>query len=855
MAEERSPVLLKCCTLNVRGLHNSAKRTKLFEWILDNNYDIAFLQETYCTQKLLPYFKSTWKGEDVHSLTDSDHSRGTCILFNPKLKVNIIGNHASEDGRLLLVNAEIDSLQCSLLSVYAPNSQSKRKAFFVKMRKWINKYAMFENKIVAGDTNCSLRDIDRSPQTHLNDKSRTTLKGVLNSCNLFDVWNYKNVDNPGYTFEDRNSGTKSRLDYVFVDGNMLYNVKEIGLCKCPFVPDHLTVYMHYMKSECERGGGYWKMNSSILKNEDFRLKMVEEVKKTEEEYKDLAPKVIWELIKIKIKQVSIQYSQKLKKRSKTNKLQLQKKLDQLTMIHGINKTEEMAEIERDLDNIYSDEIKGAQIRAKAKWVEEGERCNKYFLNLEKKQQISNVINILKDENGHEISDSHELLEECCNFYNKLYTSQSIPDKNIDEYLSSINIPSLSMSDKVVCEDDITEKEIYEAVKNLKNGKSPGTDGIVPEFYKEYWNILKLPFMRMLTDIFKTGELPSSMRNAIITLIHKKGDKQLLSNYRPISLTKYDYKIIAFVLAMRIQGVINKLIHKDQSGYIKGRFIGQNARLISDIFEYCEKYNIKGAIINLDFEKAFDRLEWNFLFKTLCKFNFGCNFIKWIQILYRDPKIIIKNNGWMSKSLSISRGIRQGCPVSSLLFILAIEIMSVTIRKFNDEKIEGFNFGNNTHKVSQYADDSTLLLSNDVALVFALQCVDRFCAVSGMKLNIDKTEGIWMGPYKTNPSWFQGIRFTQNPVRCLGIYIGHDVEACYRENWISKINKLKNSLHIWKSRKLTIIGRILIVKTIALSKLIYSFTVLSVPDEVIRLINKCVYMSLYGIKKIELSVKQ
>ena len=129
----------------------------------------------------------------------------------------------------------------------------------------------------------------------------------------------------------------------------------------------------------------------------------------------------------------------------------------------------------------------------------------------------------------------------------------------------------------------------------------------------------------------------SQRLSIITLIHKKGDKKLLQNYRPLSLTNTDYKIIAFVFARRLQTILDKLISKDQTAYVKGRFIWENARLILDIFEYCENNDQEGILLFLDFEKAFDSVEWNFLLKTLKKFNFGNNFIEWIKILYTRTK--------------------------------------------------------------------------------------------------------------------------------------------------------------------------------------------------------------------------
>jgi len=834
---------LKCYTLNVRGIHNSDKRVKLFKWFTDNNADIIFMQETYCTKKLLPYVKSNWKGEVLFAMTDSDHSRGTCIMFNKKLNVNIINHHSSQDGRLVLANVEIDSFQCTLLSVYAPNSESKRRELFSKIRKWLNRYAMFENIVVAGDINCCIRDIDRLPPTHLKDKSRNCIENVLKEKQLYDVWSFKHNSEPGYTYVDKNVGTKSRLDYIFVNGDLLHKVKDIGICKCPFAPDHLAVYVTVTKIESAKGSNYWKMNSSVLKNEDYRKEITNLVRKVEQEYVQSSPQVKWELLKVMVKETTMEYCKKRKSQTYKYRIELQQRLDYLIQVNGVSRTNEMDEIERELDEMYTNDIRGAQIRSKVKWTEEGEKCTKYFLNLEKAHQTANTINQLRNEDGDIITDQSDLLKECCKFYSNLYTSQCIKGEDIDEYLSEIETTSLDECDKILCEKEISEHEVLSAVKNLKNGKSPGIDGIIPEFYKEFWNVIKPLFMNMIKYVYECEELSSSQKKAVVTLIHKKGDRDILSNYRPISLTNYDYKIIAFVLATRIQKVVRKLIHEDQSGYIKGRFIGHNARLIRDIFDYCENHNVSGAIVNLDFEKAYDRLEWNFLFKVLKKFNFGDNFIKWVKILYNKPQIIIKNNGWLSKSLDVSRGIRQGCPVSSLLFVIAIEIMAVVIR--TDDKIEGFQFNEEIHKLSQYADDSTLLLKTDVSLMFALHCINNFCKHSGMKLNMNKTEGIWLGGYKSNPEFFEGINFTCNPVRCLGIYIGHDSEGCHRENWMSKINKLKNCLHIWKSRKLTIYGKIMIVKTLAISKLIYSFSVLNVPEEVIKVVNRSIYEFIWN----------
>ncbi len=137
--------------------------------------------------------------------------------------------------------------------------------------------------------------------------------------------------------------------------------------------------------------------------------------------------------------------------------------------------------------------------------------------------------------------------------------------------------------------------------------------------------------------------------------------------------------------------------------MKWRFIGNNLRLVMDIFDYCEQENKPGALILLDYQKAFDTIEWKFMFEVLRKFNFGEDFIRWINIMYTKPTFSVKNNGWLSKKTYMTRGIRQGCPLSALLFIIVVEILGVKLRANNS--IKGFQFDVKEHKLSQYANDS------------------------------------------------------------------------------------------------------------------------------------------------------
>ena len=163
------------------------------------------------------------------------------------------------------------------------------------------------------------------------------------------------------------------------------------------------------------------------------------------------------------------------------------------------------------------------------------------------------------------------------------------------------------------------------MKKIKSNKSPGDDGIPIEFYKAFWNEIGSLLVDVYNESFENKILPLSVRKSVITLIHKREDKTNIENYRPISLTNTDYRILACVLASRLQRVINDIVGPDQTAYIKGRFIGSNVRLVQDVFDLYNNKKLSGLFMFVDFEKAFDSIEWAFLFRTLAKFNLGCDF--------------------------------------------------------------------------------------------------------------------------------------------------------------------------------------------------------------------------------------
>ena len=254
----------------------------------------------------------------------------------------------------------------------------------------------------------------------------------------------------------------------------------------------------------------------------------------------------------------------------------------------------------------------------------------------------------------------------------------------------------------------TYKEIAEVLFKMKHDKSPGITGFTAEFFMVFWKELGHFVLRSINFCYKMGELSITQRQGIITCIPKENKpKHFLKNWRPLTLLDTVYKIASGAIANRIKLVINNLIDKDQTGFIKGRYIGENIRLIYDLMNYTEENNIPGLLLLIDFEKAFDSLSWQFIQKALKFLNFGHSSIRWVDIFYKNITSAVSQCGYLSSFFKTGRGCRQGDPLSPYLFIICAEFLSTLIRK--NKKIKGIFANEEEIKISQFADDTSIFL--------------------------------------------------------------------------------------------------------------------------------------------------
>ena len=222
--------------------------------------------------------------------------------------------------------------------------------------------------------------------------------------------------------------------------------------------------------------------------------------------------------------------------------------------------------------------------------------------------------------------------------------------------------------------------------------------------------------------------------------------------RLITLLNVLYKLISGCISFRINSTLNYIISDTQTGFLKGRYIGENTRFTYDLMDYTDNENIPGLLVLIDFEKAFDSMSWSFIYKVLQFFGFGNTIIDWVKILNNDFKAAVLQCGFLSEQFNIQGGCRQGDPIAPYLFIICAEILAILIKQNHD--IGGIIINGNEHKISQNADDTCLILDGSPESLFtALDTIDFFSNLSGLKINSSKTKIVWIGSKKFPVKFF------------------------------------------------------------------------------------------------------
>ena len=405
-----------------------------------------------------------------------------------------------------------------------------------------------------------------------------------------------------------------------------------------------------------------------------------------------------------------------------------------------------------------------------------------------------------------------------------------PDLPIREFRSYLaDFPRLGVAEAACCEGVVTECEVRDALKQVGLNKSPGLDGLP---YEVYLRMLHM-FVPILTDVFNhwfaQGVIPGCVTQGVITLLKKGGQHvgEGLDDYRPITLLNAELKIFARVLANRLQRVISDLIAPEQTFAVKGRSIQDNLHLIREVLEGIED-DTEAALISVDQSKAFDRVDHRFLASALETAGFKPEFHRWICMMYHNPQAVVLVNGRRSEVFAIERSVRQGCPLSPLLYVLALEPL---LRRLRDERtspsLRGIPFDSSlAARVSAFDDDIMVFVSRRLDVGAVKEAVVECERIAGARVDFDKSEGLRLGAWRGSNTLPGPFRWSDGPVRILGVWFGPDLQL--ERNWSEVQTGVSAQVGIWLSGRLSLKGRAEACATYVFPLIFYRLAVLSLP---------------------------
>ena len=618
--------------------------------------------------------------------------------------------------------------------------------------------------------------------------------------------------------------------------------------------DHRALYLVIDLIPFQRGIGYWKFNTQLLKNQEFVTKINQEIDLT---IGGLSGKPMidqWEVLKRRLKETAVEFSRTKSIEDKLIIAQLSEKVNDYESQLPLNKDEDklLDETKAELEEKAMERTRSIMFRSKVQWHEEGEKSSKYFFSLEKARYNAKTCYKMLLEDGSEVQDPDRILQEQRKFYQELY------DIDQDVQFSLVNHTDIlvPMQIRESQNQQLEFIDLEKAIKSMNNNKTPGQDGLPIDFYKVFWVKIKEIFYGMMLEVYEKERLHSTARKGILNLIPKANkDTRVIKNLRPITLLNTDYKIIEKAIANKMIPALEHIIHKDQRGFMKERRISVNIRKMLDIIHQVEQEDIEAVIMSLDFVKCFDKCSFSILHGSLNFFEFGHIVKEWTKILYKDFSVKIQNNGNFSLPISIKKGVHQGGCCSSVYFLVIAEILAISLR--NNESIEGISIQQIRNILNQFADDMDIFsLCSKESLQAIHQELADFRQQSGFTVSYEKTTLYRIGSLRhANAMMYDMDQYTwsNEDITVLGVTIAHN--DLVQKNFEPLVAKAKEVLNRWYNRGLSLIGKTQVVNTLVASLFVYKMMVLpSIPPHTIKIMENIFRDYLWKGKKAKISLQ-
>lgn len=404
-------------------------------------------------------------------------------------------------------------------------------------------------------------------------------------------------------------------------------------------------------------------------------------------------------------------------------------IDQKTCLHS-----KLAQILRD------EEMKWYQ-RAKSNELLQGDSNTKYFQLVATGKHRKARIFQLKD-GVHTIQGEEALKKHITAYYKVLFGPPDPSAVELDENQVS-DIPQVSDLENSFLTCQFTEEEIRRALFQMEHNRAPGPDGFPAEFFQVFWSVIKNDLLALFEDFHKGDLSLYSLNFGTIILLPKCRDAEIIQQYRPICLLNVSFKIFTKVLTNRISTVASKTVGPTQSAFIPGRNIMEGVVVLHETIHELHRNKQSGVIFKIDFEKAYDKVKWSFIQQTLRMKGFSNTWCEWIDFIMTGGHVGIKVNDQIGPYFQTHKGLRQGDPLSPILFNVVVDMLAILINRAKaDGQVDGLvpHLVDGGLSILQYADDTLLFFDNDVEKAANLKSLlVAFEQVSGLKINYHKSE--------------------------------------------------------------------------------------------------------------------
>ena len=432
----------------------------------------------------------------------------------------------------------------------------------------------------------------------------------------------------------------------------------------------------------------------------------------------------------------------------------------------------------------------------------------------------------------------EVVGEIVRFFERLYSHEAFPFRGF----RGVQWEDISSFLSSWIERPFSVDEVKDAVFECDGSKAPGPDGYSMAVFQSHWDIVKHDIMKVFEEFHQSGIINGITNETHICLIPKKLNSCRIKDYRPISLVTSLYKIIAKVLAKRLQSVQGETISQSQGAFVVGRQILDVVFVANEIVEDYKRCKKEAWAFKIDFEKAYDNVSWDFLDFVLQEKNFGDRWRRWIRGCLSSVSYSVLINGRPRGKFKGFKGIRQGDPLSPFLFILVADGLSRLIDRATEAGlVKGCRVGRENLMVAhlQFADDTLFFVeSKGSSFNNLLILLATFCLVSGLKINMEKSTLLGMGidaELVKSTTDSLGCEPGEWPTKYLGMPLGGN--PCSRAFWEPVISKISKRLDGWKRAFLSKGGRLTLIEAVLAAIPTYDLSLFRMPSRVFKEIEK------------------